>query len=78
MLQTQLALSKHHSTFRRHHESGVHQEEKFLEETAQREEIYQSSITDLEQDLKNTRANLVRVTTENERLAAEISELNHQ
>ncbi|GFO43583.1 Bicaudal d-like protein 2 [Plakobranchus ocellatus] len=72
------ALSKHHSTFRRHHESGVHQEEKFLEETAQREEIYQSSITDLEQDLKTTRANLSRVTAENERLASELSELNHQ
>ncbi|KAK3734102.1 hypothetical protein RRG08_000017 [Elysia crispata] len=72
------ALTKHHSTFRRHHESGVHQEEKFLEETAQREENYQSSITDLEQDLKTTRANLARVTVENERLAAEISELNHQ
>ncbi|CAL1529372.1 unnamed protein product [Lymnaea stagnalis] len=72
------ALSKHQSTFKKHHESGVHQEEKFLEETAQREENYQCSITDLEQDLKVTRANLTRVTGENERLATEISDLNHQ
>ncbi|XP_059153832.1 protein bicaudal D-like isoform X2 [Physella acuta] len=72
------ALKKHQSTFKKHHESGVHQEEKFLEETAQREENYQTSITELEQDLKATRSNFLRVTGENERLASEIAELNHQ
>uniref|UniRef100_A0A2C9JE95 Uncharacterized protein n=1 Tax=Biomphalaria glabrata TaxID=6526 RepID=A0A2C9JE95_BIOGL len=72
------ALNKHHSTFKKHHESGVHQEEKFLEETAQREENYQYSITELEQDLKTTRQNLTRITSENERLSGELAELNHQ
>lgn len=56
----------------------MHQEEKFLEETAQREENYQISITELEQDLKATRSNFLRVTSENERLASEIAEFNHQ
>ncbi|BFZ08264.1 hypothetical protein BsWGS_11302 [Bradybaena similaris] len=74
----QQALNRHHSTFKKHHESGVDQEEKFLEETAQREENYQSSISDLGQDLKATRANYLRVAGENERLTAELSELNHQ
>ncbi|CAG5128294.1 unnamed protein product, partial [Candidula unifasciata] len=72
------ALSRHQSTFRKHHESGVHDDEKFLEETAQREENYQSSISDLEQDLKTANANLIRVAGENERFATEIAELSHQ
>ncbi|KAH9493095.1 Protein bicaudal D 2 [Bulinus truncatus] len=72
------AISKHQTTFKKHHESGVHHEEKFLEETAQREENYQYSITELEQDLKSTRVNLTRITSENERLTGELSELNHQ
>uniref|UniRef100_A0A0B7AR24 Protein bicaudal D n=1 Tax=Arion vulgaris TaxID=1028688 RepID=A0A0B7AR24_9EUPU len=72
------ALNRHQSTFKKHHESGVHQEEKFVEETAKREENYQSSITDLEQDLKSTRASHVRVVSENERLSSEVADLNHQ
>ncbi|XP_012944043.1 protein bicaudal D [Aplysia californica] len=72
------ALGKQHTSLKRHHESGVHHEEEFLEETAQREENYQTSISDLEQDLKVCRAALTRVSDENERLNGEIAELNHQ
>lgn len=72
------ALNRHQSTFKKHHESGVHQEEKFLEETAQREENYQSSISELEQDLKTSRAHMTRVAGENERLSTLIADLNHQ
>ncbi|CAG5117017.1 unnamed protein product [Candidula unifasciata] len=72
------ALNRHQSTLKKHHESGVDQEEKLLEETAQREENYQSSISDLGQDLKAARANYLRVASENERLTSELLELNHQ
>ena len=72
------AVGKHHTNFRRHHESGVHHEEKFLEETAEREENYQTNISGLEQDLKSCRAALARVSDENDRLSKEITEANHQ
>lgn len=72
------AVGKHHVNFRRHHESGVHHEEKFLEETAEREDNYQTNIFDLEQDLKSCRTLLVTTTDENERITKEITETNHQ
>ena len=65
-------------SFKRHHESGIHHEEKFLEETAEREDNYQTNIFDLGQDLKNCRAALRATTDENERITKEITETNHQ
>ncbi|XP_076469501.1 protein bicaudal D-like isoform X2 [Babylonia areolata] len=72
------ALTKHHIDLRRHHQTGVHHEERFLEETAEREENYQLSISDLEAELKAVNASLERSSVDNERLGANISELSHQ
>ena len=72
------ALTKHHTDLRRQHQTGVHHEERFLEETAQREENYESSINELEAELKAVNSALERVIAENERLTANVSELSHQ
>ncbi|KAK7494003.1 hypothetical protein BaRGS_00014885 [Batillaria attramentaria] len=72
------ALTKHHIDLRRHHQTGVHHEERFLEETAQREENYQASISDLEAELKVVTASLERLTSENERHVTNVAELSHQ
>ena len=72
------ALTKHHIDLRRHHQTGVHHEERFLEETAEREESYQLSISDLEAELKAVNSSLERLSLDNERLTANISELSHQ
>ncbi|XP_070192301.1 protein bicaudal D-like isoform X2 [Littorina saxatilis] len=72
------ALNKHHIDLRRHHQSGAHHEERFLEETAQREENYQSSISELETELKAVNHSLERLNIENERLSANVTELSHQ
>ncbi|XP_076447399.1 protein bicaudal D-like isoform X2 [Babylonia areolata] len=72
------ALTKNHIELRRHHQTGVHHEELFLEQTAEREESFQSSISDLEAELKAVNASMERVGADNERLAANVSELSHQ
>ncbi|KAL8594897.1 hypothetical protein ACOMHN_038460 [Nucella lapillus] len=72
------ALTKHHVDLRRHHQTGVHHEERFLQETVQREENYQSSISDLEAELKAVNASLERYSLDNERHMSNISELSHQ
>ena len=72
------ALTRHQTDLRRHHQTGVRHEERFLEETAQREENYESSISELEAELKAVNSTLERVIAENERLSANVSELSHQ
>lgn len=72
------ALAKHHVDLRRHQQTGVHNEERFLEETAQREENYQASITELEAEIKIANAAKERLNSENERLLSNVNELTHQ
>lgn len=72
------ALTKHHVDLRRHQQTGVHNEERFLEETAQREENYQASITELEAEIKIANAAKERLNSENERLLSNVNELTHQ
>lgn len=67
-------LQKHHDTFRKQQKSGIHQEDSFLQETASREESYQSSITELESELKSCKLTLERLSAENERLNTGIQE----
>ncbi|KAL5014784.1 hypothetical protein ScPMuIL_009054 [Solemya velum] len=71
------ALSKHHISLKEHHARGVHQEEKFLEETASREAGLQSNIVDLEGELKTVKQDFDRYSSENERLRTGIAELQH-
>lgn len=71
-------LTKNHIELRRHHQTGMQHEELFLEQTVEREESFQSSISDLEAELKAVNASMERLCLDNERLSANISELSHQ
>ena len=75
VLQT---LMKHHITFRKQHESGISHEESVLEETASREEVYRSTVLDLETELKVCKQSLERFTSENTSFSSVISELQQK
>ncbi|XP_050412340.1 protein bicaudal D [Patella vulgata] len=72
------ALSKHQITFKKHHESGIHDEEEFLQETATREEGLRSNITDLEVELRTLHQSFEQTKSENERYRTLNSELQLQ
>ncbi|ESP03559.1 hypothetical protein LOTGIDRAFT_52363, partial [Lottia gigantea] len=72
------ALNQHHITFKKHHESGIHDEEEFLQETATREEGLRSNISDLEIELKNLNQSFGHTRLENDRYRTAISEMQLQ
>ncbi|XP_041348589.1 protein bicaudal D-like isoform X3 [Gigantopelta aegis] len=69
------ALNKHQITYKRVNQSGIHNEEAFLQETISREEGYRASISDLEAELKATKQELDRLTSENAHHSQYVSEL---
>ncbi|KAL8586489.1 hypothetical protein ACOMHN_055193 [Nucella lapillus] len=71
-------LTKNHMELRRNHQTGMQHEELFLEQTAEREDNFQCSISDLQAELKAVTSSLERLSLDNERLTANITELSHQ
>ncbi|XP_046372843.1 protein bicaudal D-like isoform X2 [Haliotis rufescens] len=72
------ALSKHQITYKKHHESGIHHEEAFLQETVSREEGYRASIHELEADLKSCKQTMDRLAVENKNLNTQTNEHQNQ
>ncbi|XP_048738529.1 protein bicaudal D-like isoform X2 [Ostrea edulis] len=68
------ALSKHQDTFRKQQKSGIHHEDTFLQEAANREESYKSTLLEYETELKTCKQAIERFSSENERLNAALHE----
>ncbi|KAK9497061.1 hypothetical protein O3M35_004442 [Rhynocoris fuscipes] len=73
---TQEALAKFQTTHKVTKESGIEQEESLLNESAAMETSLNSTILDLENDLKQIRQELERVVEERDRILQEYNELN--
>lgn len=55
--------------------TGIEQEDKFMRETAQREEAFQSQLQELNRELKQVRSELERLQAEKDRLLVENAEV---
>lgn len=73
---TQEALAKFQTTHKVTKESGIEQEESLLSESAAMETSLNSTILDLENDLKQMRQELDRAVEERDRILQEYNELN--
>lgn len=73
---TQEALAKFQTTHKVTKESGIEQEESLLSESAAMETSLNSTILDLENDLKQMRQELDRAVEERDRILHEYNELN--
>lgn len=55
--------------------TGIEQEDKFFQETAQREELFKTQLNELQKELKQVRSELERLQAEKERLLIENTEV---
>ena len=68
-------LSKHQITFRKQNESGINAEDSLLQETVDREKGFRENITELENELKTSKLNLARISSEHGTLTSLVSDL---
>ncbi|XP_064632976.1 protein bicaudal D-like isoform X2 [Lineus longissimus] len=72
------ALDQFHQSRRRASQAGAHDEESLLRETANREAFYNTSITDLENELKAAKTGIERLKNDNDRLQTITLEMSQQ